>query len=78
MLINARGFHEPGSSDILNFLFRIKTAKPGELKDNWFNTEPAFFHHFDAAAKGLDLDEIPSDIVRYPSVNGTLHTSSRN
>lgn len=33
--------------------------------------EPSFFHHFDAAAQGLDLEAIPDDIVRYPPVNGS-------
>ncbi|XP_024378235.1 phosphoglycerate mutase-like protein AT74H isoform X2 [Physcomitrium patens] len=50
-----------------------KIARPGELNNNW-DTNPSFFHHFDAAAKGLDLNAIPDDIVRYPPVNGATHS----
>lgn len=53
-----------------------KLARPGELNNNWDTMEPSFFHHFDAAAEGLDLDAIPDDIIRNPPMNGSSQSNS--
>ncbi|CAM6071595.1 unnamed protein product [Sphagnum tenellum] len=41
-----------------------KGARPGDLNPDWDTSGPSFFTHFDAMERGLNLEEIPPDIVR--------------
>ncbi len=43
---------------------RQKGARPGDLNPDWDTSGPSFFTHFDAMERGLNLEEIPPDIVR--------------
>ncbi|KAG6545687.1 hypothetical protein Mapa_012872 [Marchantia paleacea] len=50
-----------------------KLAKPGELNYDWLTSGSSFFTHFDDLEKGINVEEIPPDIVRSSLESGLHH-----
>jgi hypothetical protein len=50
---------------------RQKRAQPGDLNPAWQTSGPSFFRHFDAMEQGIDLEEIPPDIIRIETLESS-------
>ncbi|CAK9225334.1 unnamed protein product [Sphagnum troendelagicum] len=48
-----------------------KRAQPGDLNPAWQTSGPSFFRHFDAMEQGIDLEEIPPDIIRIETLESS-------